>query len=99
MIRINLGRDYNYNLIGYGSAFAYLGFSNILERSYDGYLIEAIDKQFAISEYLERFEKNGKVLEEKVRLIAHKDSSLIKINVSTATIVYNSPDFNKVLTE
>ncbi len=38
VIRINLAREKDFNVIGSGSAFAYLGFSNLLERSHDGAL-------------------------------------------------------------
>lgn len=44
IIRVSLPKSNSFNLIGFGSAFAYLGFSNILERSYDGYMLEVIDK-------------------------------------------------------
>ena len=30
LVRINLPRDVDFNVIGHGSAFAYLGFKNIL---------------------------------------------------------------------
>ena len=99
IVRISLARDYNLNLIGFGSAFAYLGFTNILERSYDGYLFEVVDKDISLCQYTERFDKNGQILEEKVRLISYRDSSILKINTDSATIVYNSPDPAKVLTQ
>ena len=98
IVRVHLARNNNYNLIGYGSAFAYLGYTNILERSYDGYMLEVMDKDLSVHQYIERFERNGKILQEVVRLVTHRDSSMLKINTNTATIVYNSPDPDKVLT-
>lgn len=98
-IRIHLPRDYNLNTIGHGSAFAYLGFKNILERSYDGYLFEFIDSEISSHFYTERFEKGGSIQTEEVRLIAYKDGSVLKINSREAKIVFNSPDDNQLLTE
>ena len=63
-IRIYLPRDYNLNVIGHGSAFAYLGFKDILERSYDGYLFEFIDHEFSTHFYTERYDKNGRIQTE-----------------------------------
>lgn len=91
-------RDYNLNVIGYGSAFAYLGFKNLLERSYDGYVFEFIDYDFSSHYYTERFDKNGKIFTEEVRLITHRDGSMIKVNSRSGTIVYVSPSPHQLLT-
>ena len=57
-----------------------------------------MDKDLSVHQYIERFERNGKILQEVVRLVTHRDSSMLKINTNTATIVFNSPDPDKVLT-
>jgi hypothetical protein len=51
-------------VIGHGSAFAYLGFKDILERSYDGYLFEFIDQEISSHFYTERYDKNGVIQTE-----------------------------------
>lgn len=51
VVRINLGRKKDFNVIGSGSAFAYLGFSNLLERTYDGELYEVFHPSFSWHAY------------------------------------------------
>lgn len=52
LIRIHLHRENNLNMIGHGSAFAYLGFTDILERSYDGYLFEIFGESITSHYYV-----------------------------------------------
>ena len=85
-------------MIGFGSAFAYLGFKNILERSYDGFLYEFIDSEFTSHMYIEKFEIEEKQFTEEVRLLSFKDGSQIKILGQMGKIVYISPNKNQLQT-
>lgn len=51
-IRIHLPKENKNNVIGYGSAFAYLGFQDLLQRSYDDYMFEVIDEEISSHSYL-----------------------------------------------
>lgn len=90
IIRIHLPRQNNLNVIGYGSAFAYLGFKDILERSYDGYLFEIFDSEITSHYYLENYDIDGKIHSQYMRLITFKDSSMIRIECNTGKVIYLS---------
>ena len=82
IIRIHLPRDKDYNLIGSGSAFAYLGYTNLAERSYDGGIYEFYHPSFSWHSYTEGVDRNGNVSQEQVMLIAYPDRSMMKIGDS-----------------
>lgn len=82
VIRINVGRDKDFNVIGAGSAFAYLGFHDISERSYDGALYELYHPSFSWHTYTEGVDRLGKVSQEQVMLVAYPDKSMMKIGDS-----------------
>ena len=69
-------------MIGAGSAFAYLGNNNILERSYDGGLYELHHPTFPWHSYTEGIDRSGKISLEQVVLIAYPDKSIMKIGDS-----------------
>lgn len=69
-------------MIGSGSAFAYLGQSNILERSYDGALYELYHPTFSWHSYTEGVDRAGTLSHEQVMLIAYPDQSIMKIGDS-----------------
>lgn len=49
--------------------------------------------------YSEKFERDGRIVEEEVRVIAYQDGSMLKINSREGTIVFNSTTPNQMLTE
>jgi hypothetical protein len=75
-------REKDLNVIGSGSAFAYLGFNNILERSYDGALYELYHTSFSWHSYTEGVDRSGNVSHEQVMLLAYPDHSVMKIGDS-----------------
>lgn len=55
LIRIYLPKEKDFNLIGHGSAFAYLGYNNLMERSYDRFIYEFWGKDFSSHLYNEKY--------------------------------------------
>ena len=89
----------DFNVIGYGSAFAYLGFQNILERSYDGYLYEVLDGEFASHMYIEQYELNDQLVKEEVRILSFVDGSQLRVLGSQGRMVYISPYGDRIPTQ
>ena len=52
-------REKDLNIIGHGSAFSYLGYENISERSYDGFMYEIWNPKFSSHLYIEKYEKDN----------------------------------------
>lgn len=56
-IRYDPHQIQNNNIIGQGTAYAYLGFDNLFERSYNGHIFELFSEYFSFYRYA------GKILE------------------------------------
>ena len=94
MIRITPARSKDFNVIGSGSAFAYLGETNLLERSYDGFIYEFHHPSFSSHFYTEKIDKETEQVTEEVRLLSYADGSVLK-TTSTGLATFLHPSDNR----
>lgn len=78
-IRLEPHKFIDENAIGYGSAYALLGHTNLFERSCDGYIYEVFCEELRYYLYHERVERDGVHTVSPVRLVCLQEGSLLKV--------------------
>ena len=74
-IRVDPHLISNENVIGVGSSYAYLGESNIFERSYNGRVVEVLSTHFSLYRYQEKTHEKP----INVSLLYLREGSVVKI--------------------
>jgi len=79
-IRLEPHKFVDENVIGYGSAYALLGYDNLFERSCDGYIYEVFCDELRYYLYHEKVDREGVHTVSPVRLVCLEEGSLLKIS-------------------